>query len=96
MSGFETDLAGIGVTAAVLADTADSLTTTVDGLTGGGTLGPGRLDQATAALIAATREQLTGLLAEVTAEAAMLASVRADYTAADEDARAALRRVDPW
>lgn len=96
MSGFEADLAGIGVTASVLAAAAESLSTAVDGLSGCGELGPGRLDRAAGALLAATREELAGVLRAVTDDAALVESIHAGYAAADEDASAVFRRVDPW
>jgi hypothetical protein len=96
LSGFEADLAGIGVTASVLAGAAESLRTAVDGLTGCGELGPGRLDEMTGALIAGTREELAGVLRAVTDDAGMVESIHAGYTAADEDASAVFRRTERW
>lgn len=96
MSGFEADLAGMGVTASVLAAATESLSTAVDGLTGCGELGPGRLDQVAGALITATREELVGVLHAVTEDAALVESVHAGYAAADEVAGAVFRRIDPW
>lgn len=96
MSGFEADLAGMAVTASVLAGAADSLTIAVDGLTGAGRLGPGRLDAVTGALIAGTRAELAGVLRAVTDDAALVESVHAGYAAADEDASGVFRRIDQW
>lgn len=96
MSGFEADLAGIGVTASVLAGAAESLSSAVDALTGCGELGPGRLDEVTGALIAGTREELAGVLRAVTDDAGMVESVHAGYAEADADASAVFRRTDPW
>ena len=44
MSGFEADLAAIGVTAGVLGSAAESVSAAVDRLDGCSGLGPGRLD----------------------------------------------------
>jgi hypothetical protein len=96
LSGFEADLAGIGVTASVLTAAAESLRTAVDGLTGSGELGPGRLDQVVGALITGTREELVGVLHAVTEDAALVESIHSGYTAADEEAGAVFRRIDPW
>ena len=96
MSGFEADLAGIGVTASVLTAAAESLTAAVDGLAGCGELGPGRLDQVAGALLADTREELAGVLRAVAGDAELVESIRAGYAALDEDASARFRGVDQW
>lgn len=93
MSGFEADLAAIGVTARVLGSAADSVATAVDRLDGCAGLGPGRLDGVVGALITDAREELSGVLRAVTADAALVESVRAGYADLDSDAAERLRRA---
>ncbi|HEV7648303.1 MAG TPA: hypothetical protein VGP26_09085 [Actinophytocola sp.] len=98
MSGFEADLAAIGITAGVLGSAAESVAAAVDRLDGATGLGPGRLDAVTGTLIADTRAELSGLLRAVKDDAALVESIRGGYAALDEDVAASLRRAggDRW
>lgn len=96
MSGFEADLAAIGVTARVLGSAGESLTAAVDGLSGGGELGSDRLDAAVAALLADTRAELTGVLRAVTADAELVEAVRDGYASTEADAAARFGEPGPW
>lgn len=98
MSGFEADLAAIGITADVLGSAAESVAAAVDRLDGCSGLGPGRLDAVTGTLIADTRAELSGVLAAVQDDAALVDSIRGGYAALDDDVAAALRRAggDRW
>lgn len=93
MSGFEADLAAIGVTADVLGSAAESVATAVARLDGCSGLGPGRLDTVAGALISDARRELSGVLRAVTDDAALVESARAGYAALDEDAVHTLRRA---
>jgi 3-oxoacyl-ACP reductase-like protein len=98
VSGFEADLAAIGVTAGVLGSAAESVSTAADRLDGSAGLGPGRLDEVVGALIAGTRDELSGVLRAVTDDAALVESIRGGYASLDDDAAATLRRAggDRW
>lgn len=93
MTGFEADLAAIGVTADVLGSAAESVAAAVAELEGCAGLGPGRLDTVAGALIADTRQELAGVLRAVTDDAALVESLRAGYTALDDEAAETLRRA---
>lgn len=93
MSGFEADLAAIGVTADILGSAAESVTAAVDRLHGCSGLGTGRLDAVAGALIADIRAELAGVLRAVADDAALVESLRGGYTALDEDAAETLRRA---
>ena len=93
MSGFEADLAALGITADVLGGAAESVATAVDRLDGCSGLGPGRLDSVTGALIADTRAELSGVLAAVRDDAALVEYIRGGYAALDDDIAAAMRRA---
>jgi hypothetical protein len=98
VSGFEADLAAIGVTAGVLGSAAESVAAAADRLDGCAGLGPGRLDGVVGALIDDTRRELTGVLHAVTDDAALVESIRGGYATLDEDAADRLRRAggDRW
>jgi 3-oxoacyl-ACP reductase-like protein len=93
VSGFEADLAAIGVTAGVLGSAVESVSTAVDRLDGCAGVGPGRLDGVVGALITGTRDELSGVLRAVTDDAALVESIRGGYASLDEDAAATLRRA---
>jgi 3-oxoacyl-ACP reductase-like protein len=93
VSGFEADLAAIGITAGVLGNAAEAVAAAVDRLDGASGLGPGRLDAVTGALIAGTRDELSGVLGAVKDDAALVESIRGGYAALDEDIAASLRRA---
>lgn len=93
MSGFEADLAAIGVTAGVLGSAAESVGAAVHKLEGCAGLGPGRLDAVTGTLIADTRAELSGVLRALTADAEVVESIRGGYASLDEDAAQTLRRA---
>ncbi len=93
MSGFEADLAAIGVAARSLAAAAESVAAATDRLEGCAQLGPGRLDAVAGELIDRTRGELSGVLRAVTGDAALAESVRDEYAALDADAADALRRA---
>jgi hypothetical protein len=98
VSGFEADLAAIGVTAGVLGSAAESVAAAVDHLDGCAGLGPGRLDGVVGALVDDTRRELSGVLHAVTDDAALVESIRGGYATLDEDAADRLRRAggDRW
>ncbi|MPZ81068.1 MAG: hypothetical protein GEV28_12020 [Actinophytocola sp.] len=98
MSGFEADLAAIGVTARVLGAAAESVSGAVDKLDGCAGLGPGRLDAVVGELIAGTREELTAVLRAVGDDAALVESIGGGYAALDDAALDRLRRAggDRW
>ena len=98
MSGFEADLAAIGVTAGVLGSAAESVGTAVDRLEGCSGLGPGRLDGVVGTLLADTRRELSGVLRAVDDDAALVETIRGGYANLDEDAAERLRRAggDRW
>lgn len=98
MSGFEADLAAIGVTADALGAVAESVAASVAGLDGCAGLGPGRLDAVAGELIADTRAELSGVLHAVRGDAELVQSMRGGYASLDEDAAATLRRAggDRW
>jgi hypothetical protein len=98
LSGFEADLAAIGVTASVLGSAAESVETAAERLGGCSGLGPGRLDAVTGALIDDTRAELTSVLRAVKDDAALVESIRGGYESLDDDAAASLRRAggDRW
>jgi len=93
VSGFEADLAAIGVTAGVLGTAAESVAAAVERLEGCAGLGPGRLDAVAGGLIADTRAELSGVLRAVTGDAELVESIRGGYASLDEDAAATLRRA---
>jgi hypothetical protein len=93
VSGFEADLAAIGVTARTLGSAAESVSTAAARLRGCAGLGPGRLDEVAGALVADTRRELTGVLRAVTDDAALVESIRHGYADLDSDAAQALRRA---
>ena len=93
MSGFEADLAAIGITARTLGSAAESVSTAADSLDGRAGLGPGRLDEVAGVLIADTRRELTGVLRAITEDAALVESIRDGYDTVDSDAAEALRRA---
>ncbi|OLF15692.1 hypothetical protein [Actinophytocola xanthii] len=96
MSGFEAELAALGVTAGVLGSAAESLSAAVDGLSGCAELGPGRLDEVAGALVADTRAELAGVFRAVAADAELVRSVRDGYAEVDENAGARFRELGPW
>lgn len=97
MTGFEADLAAIGITAGVLGNAAEAVAAAVDRLDGASGLGPGRLDAVTGALIAGARDELSGVLGAVQDDAALVESIRGGYAALDDniaaDIAASLRRA---
>lgn len=93
MSGFEADLAAIGVTAGVLGSAAEEVSAAVDRLEGCSGLGPGRLDAVAGALIADTRAELADVLRAVRDDAAHVESIRGGYASLDEDTAETLRRA---
>jgi hypothetical protein len=93
VSGFEADLAAIGVTADVLGAAAESVGAAVHKLEGCAGLGPGRLDAVTGTLIADTRAELSGVLRALTGDAELVESIRGGYDSLDADAAETLRRA---
>jgi len=98
LSGFEADLAAIGVTASVLGSAAESVEAAAARLEGCSGLGPGRLDAVAGSLIADTRAELSAVLRAVTDDAALVESIRGGYASLDDDAAESLRRAggDRW
>jgi hypothetical protein len=93
VTGFEADQDAIAASARLLSSTVDSLESVVDGLGPVGGLGPGRLDEVSAALVDDLRQELTGLLDVLGADAASVESMGGGYAARDQEAADHLRDV---
>lgn len=97
MSGFEADLDAIGGTADALRSTVDSMASVADHLDGSvcAGLGPGRIREVGAGLVADTRRELDRVLGALAADAALIEQVRSGYLTLDEDVAGRLER-GPW